>query len=291
MYNRISLEKWVEQARADSATHLSRQATEIILNAISMTPSFGGHLFLKGGLLMSIRYGSPRTTTDVDFTCDLEPKHDIVEQFKNEVNSLLPSASARLGYTNIKLNVQSLKQRPREFGSRPQSFPALDVKIGYARTGSIEEERLKAGGAYTTISMDISFSEPKCNKEILFFTESDNIILAYSIIDLIAEKFRAQLQQVSRGREQPRRQDIYDIARLTDTHSFSDDQKTALLAALKEKCGARNLFPDVNSLSNPDVKRLAGLEWSTIKQEVGELPAFETCFAKADKLYRSLPWP
>lgn len=290
MYNKIDLEGWVEQARADSANYLSRQATEIILNAISMTPSFGGHLFLKGGLLMSIRYGSPRMTTDIDFTCDLAPNLDVVERFKNEVNDLLPSASARLGYTNIKLKVQRLKQRPREFDSRPQSFPALDVKIGYARTGSREEERLKAGCAYTTISMDISFNEPECSKEILSLAESNNIIIAYSIIDLIAEKFRAQLQQVSRGHEQPRRQDIYDIALLTDIHSFSKDQKTALLAALKEKCQARSLFPNVNSLSNSEVKRLASLEWNTIKQEVGELPAFETCFAKADKLYRSLPW-
>jgi hypothetical protein len=46
----------------------------------------------------------------------------------------------------------------------------------------------------------------------------------------------------------------------------------------------------VDSISNPDVKKRARSEWDTLRQEIGEVPDFDECFAKVEALYQALPW-
>ncbi len=287
---KIVMEKWVEKVRADPVNHLARQATEVALNAVAAMPDFGGHLFLKGGLLMSIRYDSPRTTTDIDFTCDLRPIPETPTALQEALNKALPVAAARLGYADLRFRVQSCNQRPKKFGSPGMSFPALEMKIGYARRDSPEMARLKNDGVANPIVLEISFNEAVCNYEPLRFQESGGILLSYALTDLIAEKFRALLQQVERKHEHYRRQDVYDIALLTDLVSLSAAQRQATLDAFLIKCVARNITPTRESLAQRGVIDHARSEWSTIKQEIGELPDFDVCFAKADGLYRSPPW-
>jgi hypothetical protein len=48
--------------------------------------------------------------------------------------------------------------------------------------------------------------------------------------------------------------------------------------------------PTVDSLENPEIKRRAGADWSTMTQEISSLPDFDDCFAKVARLFRSLPW-
>lgn len=55
----IDIREWVDQARGTS-DHRERQATEVLLVAISATPAYQDKLYLKGGLLMGLVHGSPR---------------------------------------------------------------------------------------------------------------------------------------------------------------------------------------------------------------------------------------
>ena len=55
------------------------------------------------------------------------------------------------------------------------------------------------------------------------------MISAYGLTDLIAEKFRALLQQVPRNRY--RRQDIYDIAHLIERFALDESELVAILEA------------------------------------------------------------
>jgi hypothetical protein len=246
---KIVMEQWVEKVRADPVNHLARQATEVALTAIAAMPPFGGHLFLKGGLLMSIRYNSPRTTTDIDFTCDLAPIPETPTALQEALNKALPVAAVRLGYAGLHFRVQSCKQRPKKFGSPGKSFFALELKIGYARQNSPEMLRLQNDGVAKPIVLEISFNEPVCDYELLRLEESGNIILPYALTDIIAEKFRALLQQVERKHEHYRRQDVYDIALLTDLVSLSAAQRQATLDAFLIKCVARNITPTRESLA------------------------------------------
>jgi predicted nucleotidyltransferase component of viral defense system len=284
----VDLEKWVEKARRDSVNHRERQATEVILNAVAAMPDFGGHLFLKGGLLLSIRYDSPRTTTDIDFTCDLPPTPEGEISIHAAFDKSLPAAAARLGYADLALRVQSVKWRPEPIGSPGKSFFALKIKIGYAAKNTPEFAHLMEGAAPNVIELDISFNEPVCRSESLRLEGTGNILLSYALTDLVAEKFRALLQQPLRRRN--RRQDLYDIALLIDRHTFDSAEKAAVLAALLTKSVKRIPLPNKESLSDREVARRAGADWLSLRQEIGELPDFDACFAKADGLYRSLPW-
>ena len=61
----VDVAAWVDSGSADPVRHQDRQATHILLNAIAaIHPSYT--LYLKGGLLLSLVYDSPRMTTDID---------------------------------------------------------------------------------------------------------------------------------------------------------------------------------------------------------------------------------
>ena len=64
----VNITEWIDSVKADPIVHAQRQITEIILHAIAMTPFLAGRLYMKGGLLMGLGYGSARQTTDIDFS-------------------------------------------------------------------------------------------------------------------------------------------------------------------------------------------------------------------------------
>ena len=105
---------------------------------------------------------------------------------------------------------------------------------------------------------------------------------------MISEKLRALLQQKTRNRF--RRQDIFDIFLLIEAYSFDENEKESILKILKLKCAARQITPELKSLSSPEVIRRASAGWDTLKLEIGELPDFNDCFVRVDAFYRSLPW-
>ena len=106
--------------------------------------------------------------------------------------------------------------------------------------------------------------------------------------DVIAEKYRALLQQVIRRRE--RRQDVYDIDFLVNSSSFDGNGMETILRAVLEKCRARGIEPEIDSFDDPDVKKMAQARWDSIELELGVLPDFDLCFESVRRFYRALPW-
>ncbi|TCP38060.1 nucleotidyl transferase AbiEii/AbiGii toxin family protein [Rhodovulum marinum] len=284
----VDIGEWVERARADPAAYLERQATEVFLSALSMSEPYCEKIFLKGGILMGVVYQSVRQTADIDFTSTLEPHPHLADQIKEALSATLPRAAAELGYPDLICRVQSVRHRPRANSFADASFPALEIRIGYARRGSPQEERLSQGRATEVLYADISFREPVGAIQVVRFKDSEATIRAYSLCDLIAEKLRALLQQEVRNRY--RRQDIYDIDVLLSHFPFDEDERARVHALLLEKSRARGLEPTAESLSEPEVIRRAKEEWDTLGLEIGEVPNFEDCFARVDEFYRSLPW-
>ena len=92
------------------------------------------------------------------------------------------------------------------------NFPTLGLSIGYApRSKQRELQRLIAGQAPTVVEIDYSYNEAVLDVEVLRLTDG-NSLLAYSQLNLMAEKYRSLLQQPTRRRN--RRQDVYDLALL-----------------------------------------------------------------------------
>lgn len=237
---------------------------------------------------MAVVYQSPRNTADIDFTTDLAASPELSSGLHDALSKELPRTAARLGFPDLVLQVQTVKERPKPFKTADIQFPALYVTIAYAKRGSRAERHILNGQGQHVIELEVSFNEPVHAIEVVRFGANGSSFSAYALPDLIAEKFRALLQQLTRNRY--RRQDVYDIAYLADRFPPDEGEKAAILEAFRDKCAARDIIPMIESLSNPDVSVRARSEWGTLRQEIGELPDFDECFAKVETLYRSLPW-
>jgi len=113
-------------------------------------------------------------------------------------------------------------------------------------------------------------------------------IHAYGFADLVAEKFRALLQQPLRKRN--RRQDVYDLAMLS-ARPASSSVKADILESLRRKSRARGIEPTPASMSDPEIKSRAGADYLSLQDEIpGPLPDFEIAFTTVLQFYHSLPW-
>jgi hypothetical protein len=205
---KVNIFEWVERAKTDPIKYLERQATEVVLVAIGMSVPFSEHIYLKGGILMGVLYGSPRNTGDIDFTTDLDPKGELPDALRAALDGTLPRAAAEIGYPDLLLKVQAIKIKPKKDSLAKDTFPALEMKIGYAKRGSRQERLFQKGQSTQVIQVDISFNESISGLQIVMLDEgSSTEIRAYSIYDLIAEKVRALLQQHEKKKN--RRQDIW----------------------------------------------------------------------------------
>lgn len=177
---------------------------------------------------------------------------------------------------------------PRAESFEDHEFPALRVRIGSAKRGTGEEARLADGKASRVLDIEISFRDQVYAFQELNLGGAGVAVRAFTIHELIAEKFRALLQQPIRKRN--RRQDVYDIAFLIGEHDFSGDDRTTILTTLIEKCRSRGIKAKPESMDEPEIKQRAKAEWDTLALEIGDLPPFEERFALMRDLYVSLPW-
>ena len=136
-----------------------------------------------------------------------------------------------------------------------------------------------------------SLNEPVGHVE-LYELEDGNQIRTYGIVELIAEKFRALLQQQVRDRM--RGQDVYDLYHLFTMHPdlvAKDETKHKILKRLIEKSAIRNLSVSGESLANADIRRRTEEDYQNRYSEVEKgLPPFDTLYESVEEYYRSLPW-
>jgi hypothetical protein len=283
----VDVRAWVEAAKTDLVRYRDRQVTEIVLAAIGVAPNLKKTLVLKGGAVMALAFKSERVTGDVDFSADADPEA-FAQLVVEELNGLLPKTAINLGYVDLLCRVQSVKKMPKAKNFEEHDFPALLVRIGSAVRGTGEEKRLDAGQASRVLDMEISFRDQVYAFQELSLTDAGVAVRAFTLHELIAEKFRALLQQPIRNRY--RRQDVYDIAFLAETNSLDDEDRAQILATLIEKCRTRSIEPDITSIDDPDIAKRAKADWDTLKLELSDLPPFEERFAIVRELYASLPW-
>jgi predicted nucleotidyltransferase component of viral defense system len=289
----FDLDRWIALAGPDKVNRRKRQVAEITLHAIALEKRLGNTLVLKGGSLLAIAYGSARFTTDLDFTAR-EFSEDAPETLKALLDPALLRAAAALGYTDLRCRVQTVKPQPRPTTFATADAPALKITIGSADPKKANEVRnLDAGTAHNVLELDISYREPLFSIEEISLLGTVDLataprtLLVYSLVEVVAEKLRAYLQQ--RDRDRSRRQDVFDLAYLIENYG-TDMNQAEVLVALRAKARARGIDPDIDMIDDPDLVGRAKRNWNTLKAEVGEIPEFEACFDVTRKFYRSLPW-
>ena len=281
--------RWIESEPDPRRRELRRQnsAVHTVLLAIGNSQNLRATMLIKGGILLAIRYQGSRHTRDIDFSTDLQ-YHDFDERhFLEEFETALHSASTQLEY-DLDCRLQSHSVQP---GNKPdRTFPTLKLRIGYApKQEPRRHKRLLAGHAADVIDVDYSFNEVALEVENIVLSGGGQI-RAYSFADVVAEKYRAILQQEVRNRI--RRQDAYDLyALLGQVAKISDNQKQKILTSLRTKSKSRNLDVNSSSLSDPKIIERSSQDYHTLRSEiVGELPPFNDVYKTVKTFYESLPW-
>lgn len=273
---------WVSQAPSDQRE--LRQAVHTVLAAIAQDAHLRAGMIMKGGILLAVRYHSVRFTRDIDFSTAMKLSEVDPDELHKRLDASLRLTVEVLDY-DLDCRVQGCKVNPP---NRPNAtFPSIELKIGYAYKGTAKHRRLLQHQSPSVLSIDYSLNEAisKTDEVVIGLDQSVN---AYPFAELVAEKFRALLQQVDRNRY--RRQDVYDLALLSRLPR-NESTEAAILDSLIIKARARQIEPRRESLNDEEVKRRAAAEYPTLKDEVpGELPDFEVAYAEVVTFYKALPW-
>lgn len=281
---RIDIGQWIKH---DPAQRALREAVHTILMAIAKTPTLQAAMIMKGGILLALEYQSTRFTRDIDFSTSAKLAQLDLDRFRADFEAGLVRAVDRLGY-GLDCRVQSCKQQPP---GNEADFPTIRLTVGYADKSDLRSHRrLLAGNSSQIVQVDYSLNEPEGTPEIVTFDDGD-AIRVYSLVDLIAEKLRAILQQEVRRRV--RRQDIWDLHFLLieQGKATEDWRKREILRSLKEKAAARNLPVARDSMRNPEIFRRSQIEYQSLVAEIeGSLPPFEEAYAAVQAYYEGLPW-
>lgn len=280
--NPVGIEAWVSEAPEGQREF--REAAHIVIAAVTRDQGLGGPMVMKGGILMGIRYHSPRFTTDIDFSSALSLEEFEPETIRRLMDSGMARVSAEFDY-DLECRVQGCRVNPP---NRPDaSFPSIELKIGHAYKGTPKHKRLMQKQSPSVVSIDISLNERILEVDDMRI-DAGGILRIYSLNDLVAEKIRSLLQQVVRNRF--RRQDVFDLNLLL-TSCRREMNRDAILTSLREKAGSRGIEVGPDSLDDPEVKRRAFEDYHTLANEVaGPLPEFEDAYAGLVAFYKSLPW-
>lgn len=283
----INWNSWIENG-GEAKWKPLRQAIHIVLMSISKCESLKDHMMLKGGILMALCYDSSRYTRDIDFSQKEKYQQGDENKLLNELNSAIQETVEEMDY-GLDCKIQSHELRPRN--QTNPTFPTLKLKIGYAyKHDHANHRRLAQKQATTVVEIDFSFNETTKSAEE-FNISDGNVLLRYSLVDLMAEKFRALLQQEVRKRN--RRQDIYDILHLLKNFPKQiEGIKPDLLEALIQSTSSKELEINPESMNEGKIREMSKQEYNQLEAEVanGTLVDFDIAYEKVTNFYKSLPW-
>lgn len=283
---KLDLDQWAAK-QPEMRSSGMRQYVRIVLHAVAGNEYLNSRMILKGGILMAVVYGSARHTTDLDFSTHMKKSEFDVDQFKIEFNRSIHQQCSLIS-SEVFGKIQSCEWRPKR---GPGSFATLKFKVGFAAAGNRREmSRLERNESSKTIAVDFSFNEPS-QFRVVHISSQEDVLRVYSTGELIAEKYRALIQQTSRNRF--RGQDVYDIWYLIVKPELSQEiEKKFVLDRLLYKAEIRNVSAVKESLRDPELVRRARGDYSSWVNTLGEsTPDFEEAFDLVQAFYESLPWP
>ena len=141
----------------------------------------------------------------------------------------------------------------------------------------------------TIVQIDYSYNESVLDVEVLQLVDGAEL-RAYSLVNLMAEKYRSLLQQTIRNRN--RRQDIYDLALLLNhVDHWTQPERTMLKSLIVASAEPKGIQAQADSMSDPKIMEMAAKGYEDMAAEVdGPLPAFDDIYQQVLKFYEDLPW-
>lgn len=282
----IDLSAWVHSV-ANPSERQFRAAVHTIALAFASHQALCASSFLKGGILLALRYRSPRHTTDMDFSTPRVFTEALAAEIRGQLQEGLAIAVDQLPY-NLDCRLQSWRIEPKS--APPDSaWVTMTMVIAYGYRGTASHSRLARGHGSDVVEVEYSFLERVPSSDSLDI-DAPCQLQVYGFSTIIAEKLRALLQQPSRKRY--RRQDIYDLNRLLGDEEWSEEFRAETLDILKCKAGDRGITATAHSFDDPEIYRRAKHGYHTLADDLGdeELPDFDSSFEKVRGFYASLPW-
>ncbi len=286
----IDISSWIKAAGNNPSLRRQREVTEVLLHAVARIPLLRDGLYLKGGVLMALGHDSIRNTGDIDFSSTEDPQ-DVELIIKSSFDDVLRRTAPLIGRLNLLCKVQRVRRKPRQDNFIDAKFPALEISIGSAlKNDRGEMQKLDMGQSIHVVRVDLSFKE-KIGSVHKLIIGSNDVISAYGIYDLVAEKIRAILQQKIRLHAGDRRQDVFDINGLLRNFSFDEHEKNLILRILVDKSESRDFSPDITMIDDEIIVSKLRRSWPSLQAELQDpLPDFDETFSVVRDFYRSLPW-
>jgi hypothetical protein len=284
MMEEIDFGNWAKRSE-NSANAVFRQAVHTLMLAISKSDALQTRMIFHGGLLLAIRFQGIRHTKDIDFVTAEKRTQIDEDHFIASLNQGLAIACENLSY-GLDCRIQSYRVKPP---GENRNFQSLKIGMGYAYKGTPGHRRLMKGESPTVIEIDYSFNEINQQIDTIQLVDGGKI-LAYSLPDLVGEKYRAMIQQKSRNRM--RRQDAFDIYSLLKSGYLEDRTlKIRIYRSLLIKALSRQLAVNKDSLADEEIIGRSKAEYATLAGEIdGVLPPFEEVYTAVRNYYEALPW-
>jgi hypothetical protein len=137
------------------------------------------------------------------------------------------------------------------------------------------------------LAVEISYNEVITGSEWLSLGDGLEVE-ASTLVDLVAEKYRAMLQQPVRKRV--RRQDAYDLYCLLESHGKElEGVRTAVRDALIRKSEGRGIDVRPDSLRDREVERRSRAEYPQLASEIRRvLPEFDEVYDTVRTYYEGM---
>ena len=284
------LDEWVGAAKTENERNF-RSVVHIILNAISSQHELQTQMVMKGGILMAIAYHTGRYTKDIDFSTtkhysEFQAGQD---QFIDNIDNAIKLAAAKLPY-GFACAIQSSEVRPGVTGN----YQTLHLSVGYAsKNSSGAMKKLSMKQAVHVVKIDYSFNELVGDLAMIDANGEENL-QTYGQLTLVAEKYRALIQQGSGGRARgsSRGQDIFDLHSLLTQSPPSVEAQSHLVDLLIEKSHSRDVVARQDSMSEDVIYAKSEERYANLVDEIdGQLPNFDEAFAFVRRFYEEMPWP
>jgi predicted nucleotidyltransferase component of viral defense system len=254
---------------------------------VSTAPRLPKLVVLKGGILLALEYAGDRFTKDVDFSMREKLQEVDPESLVQELKASLALQVEALDH-GLDCRVQGHELQPAR---GDQTWPTLKIRVGYAPKADLARHRRRLKGQATTVvSVDISYNEVVTALHVVAIPGGGDVQVS-TLADVVAEKYRAMLQQPIRNRE--RRQDVYDLYRLLPRKEMKAAAfRAEVLAALIAKSEGKGLNLARESIADIEVRQRSEKEYAQLKAEIAsELPAFDETYGAVQAYYEWLPWP
>lgn len=173
------------------------RALRAMLAAIAAEPLLARDYVLKGGLALRLLFGGPRRSDDLDLTSARPFTHEVTDEKNEMLLAFCELLDASLEEVQAAYELREMRVLEKTLSAE---IPALLGSVAY------RDAQSSAEGPYEA-KMQITLSEFIC--ETARHTVDGIVIHSATLEDILADKLKALLQQVTRNKLRP--MDVYDV--------------------------------------------------------------------------------